>query len=101
MSRSLQRFSALLGAIALIFVQVAPAAAMGEEIEDRGDVNLIFDAAILRPLGLMATAMGAMLFAIPVGPMVALTRPHEIGKPLDYLIMRPARYTFRDPLGHH
>ncbi len=47
------------------------------------------------------TAVGAMLFAFPVAPVVAITRPTEFRKPLERLILSPARYTFVDPLGYH
>jgi hypothetical protein len=102
MSRYLQRFSALLITVALLLVQVAPAAAaMGQDLENRGDTNLIADALILRPLGLAMIGFGSALWAVGVAPFVAITRPTELGESMDYLIMRPVRYTFMDPIGHH
>ena len=102
MSRCLQRFSALLIVVALLVVQGAPAAsASGQKLENRGQTNLIADALLLRPLGLMMTGFGAALWTVGVAPVVALTRPADLGKSMDYLIVRPARYTFSDPLGHH
>ncbi len=102
MSRCLQRFSALLIAVALLLVQVAPAAAAaGQELENRGQTNLIADALILRPLGLMMIGFGAALWAVGVAPFVAITRPTDLDESMSYLIMRPVRYTFADPLGHH
>jgi hypothetical protein len=38
---------------------------------------------------------------VPVAPIVALTRPTEIAKPLGPLVGGPMRFTFKDPLGHH
>jgi hypothetical protein len=49
----------------------------------------------------VVTALGSVLFAFPVAPIVALTRPADLRKPLDFLVLRPARFTFVDPLGHH
>jgi hypothetical protein len=49
----------------------------------------------------MMTGFGAALWTVGVAPVVALTRPADLGKSMDYLILRPARYTFSDPLGHH
>ena len=43
---------------------------------------------------------GAVAYGV-VAPFVAMTRPSEIGKPLEPLLFRPARYTFVDPLGEH
>ena len=101
MNRCLQGFAAALVAVALIFAHAGPAMASGQELEDRGSVNVVFDAVILRPIGLMMTALGGMIFVFPVAPIVALTRPEDLRLPLEALVMRPARYTFVDPLGHH
>ncbi len=101
MSRCLQGFSAVLIAVTLLLVQAAPAAAAaGQEFENRGQTNLVTDALILRPLGLVMVGVSAVVWA-GVAPIVALTRPANLGDSIDYLIMRPVRYTFVDPLGHH
>ena len=102
MSRCPQRFSAVLIAVALLLVQVAPvAAATGQDLENRGHTNLVADALILRPLGLAMIGVGSVLWAVGVAPFVAITRPMELDESMDHLIMRPVRYTFADPLGHH
>ena len=102
MSRCPQRFSAVLIAVALLLVQVAPvAAATGQDLENRGQTNLVADALILRPLGLMMIGIGSVVWAVGVAPFVAITRPADLDKSMDHLIMRPVRYTFADPLGHH
>ena len=101
MSRCLQGFSAALIAVTLLLVQVAPvAAATGQEFENRGHTNLITDALILRPLGLVMVGVSAAVWA-GMAPIVAITRPANLGDSIDYLIMRPVRYTFVDPLGRH
>ncbi len=103
MSRCLQGFSAVLIAVLLLSAQAAPVAAAtgGEGLENRGAVNLVFDAMLLRPLGLVAIGVGSAVWAVGVAPFVAITRPTDFGESMDYLIMRPVRYTFSDPLGHH
>jgi len=101
MNRCLQGIAAALVAVALIFAHAGPAMASAQEFEDRGEVNVFFDAVLLRPIGLVVTALGSVLFAFPVAPIVALTRPADLHKPLDYLVLRPARFTFVDPLGRH
>ena len=102
MSRCLQGFTAVLIAVSLLSVQAGPAAAAtGQDLENRGHVNLVADAILLRPLGLVAIGVGAVVWAVGVAPFVALTRPTDLGESMDYLIMRPVRYTFADPLGHH
>jgi hypothetical protein len=102
MSRCPQRFSALLIAVALLLVHVAPvAAATGQDLENRGQTNLVTDALILRPLGLVMIGVGAAVWAVGVAPFVAITRPTDLDDSMSHLIMRPVRYTFADPLGHH
>jgi hypothetical protein len=102
MSRCPQRFSAVLIAIALLLVQVAPAAATtGQGLENRAETNLVADALILRPLGLVMIGVGSVVWALGVAPFVAITRPADLGESMDYLIKRPVEYTFADPLGYH
>ena len=101
MNRWIRNLGATLGVVGMILATAGPALAAAQDLEAHGKVNVIFDAIVLRPAGLATTALGAMIFAFPVGPLVALTRPQDIGKPLDFLVLRPARYTFSDPLGHH
>lgn len=64
-------------------------------------VPVIFDILLLRPLGLLMTVGGVVLYAFPVLPITAITRPTQIFKPLGPLVATPARYTFSDPLGSH
>ena len=83
MNRWIRGLTATLAVTALLLTHAAPAAAVTKDFEDHGRVNIIFDAVVLRPMGLAMTAVGAMIFAFPVGPIVGLTRPKDIGKPLD------------------
>ena len=102
MSRCLQGVFAVLIAVSLLLVQAAPAAAAaGDGLENRGRTNLVFDAMLLRPLGLVAIGLGTAVWAVGVAPWVAMTRPTDLDDSMSYLIMRPVRYTFADPLGHH
>ena len=72
------------------------------EISDEPDsVPVIFDIAVMRPIGLLTCVIGAAFYVVPVAPIVALTRPTEIAKPLGPLVGGPLRFTFKDPLGHH
>ena len=59
------------------------------------------DLIILRPIGLAAMAISAILFMVPIAPITLLTRPSEIGKPFKTMIIEPARYVWVDPLGTH
>ena len=101
---NLRGLVATLAVCALLAVSAAPASAV-QLSQDRStnerSVNVVFDAAVLRPLGLLVTISGALAYAVAVVPFVAITRPTELGKPLKALVIRPARYTFVDPLGQH
>ena len=91
--------------LALILCLASPAAAtsaLGRDIADgESAVPIVFDAVVLRPLGLMMTLLGTMVYAFPVAPLTALTRPSDLAKPFKLLVVTPLRYTFMDPLGHH
>ena len=76
--------------------QIAPE---GGEIE-QAPASVGFDLVILRPFGLLATGLGVAL-AVPATAITALTHPQDVGKPIEFLVMRPARYTFADPIGTH
>ena len=100
-------FSNLRGLVATLVVcalLAAPASAVtlstNRPAEERS-VNVVFDAIVLRPLGLAMTIGGAVAYGVLVAPFVAMTRPSEIAKPLEPLVFRAARYTFVDPLGEH
>lgn len=91
--------------LGLVLALAAPAGASSGFSRDEGDapnaVPVVFDALVLRPLGLMATIGGAALYAFPVAPITLITRPGDIWKPFGPLVAAPGKYTFADPLGQH
>jgi hypothetical protein len=104
MFSKLRGLAATLAVCALVAVSAAPASAAtlksGGSEEERS-VNVLFDALFLRPIGLAVTIGGAVAYGALVVPLVAMTRPSDLGKPLEPLVLRPARYTFVDHLGEH
>ena len=100
---NLRGLTATLLVCTLLVLSAAPASAdmlsTNRSTQERS-VNVVFDAGVLRPLGLLVTMGGALLYGV-VAPFVAMTRPSELGKPLEPLVLRPARFTFVDPLGEH
>ena len=103
-------FSKLRGLVAtlvvcvLLAVSAAPVSAAEfstNQSEQERSVNVLFDAFVLRPLGLVVTISGAVAYGVMIAPLVAMTRPSDLGKPLEPLVLRPARYTFVDHLGEH
>ena len=101
MSRRIRIFAAALAAVTLAG-GAAPALAFRDEglTAREKQVPIWLDAMILRPMGLLLTAGGAALAVVPTA-IVAVTRPTDIAKPLEYFVAQPFRYTFMDPLGEH
>jgi hypothetical protein len=101
----IRSFVAALTVVALLTGSAAPAFAE-EDFKDSTDgyeasVPVVFDVLLLRPLGLLMTAGGLVLYAFPVLPITLVTRPTQIFKPLGPLVATPAKYTFSDPIGSH
>ena len=97
-------FTAALVAAALLLGPVGSAAAStfddeGLEATER-DTPIVLDAFVLRPMGLVLTAVGTALF-VPAAAVVGVTRPTDVGRPFQLLVANPFRYTFIDPIGQH
>jgi len=103
MLNRIRHFAAAFATAGLALTLALPARAdRVAEISDEPDsVPVIFDIAVMRPIGLLTCVIGAAFYLVPVAPIVALTRPTEIAKPLGPLVGGPLRFTFKDPLGHH
>jgi hypothetical protein len=99
----IRSFVAALCVAVLLTVSSVPAFAEPQfgDKELEAHVPVVLDVLLLRPLGLLMTAGGLMLYAFPVLPITAVTRPSQIFKPLGPLVATPARYTFSDPIGSH
>ena len=87
---------------ALLLGNAAPAAASAsaDAFTREHEVPILIDAMLMRPMGLLMTGVGLVLSPLPMA-IVALTRPKDIYKPFAELVVRPARFTFVDPLGQH
>ena len=75
-----------------------PAAA--SDLANSAEVPVGFDLMTRAVFGIPLTIIGAVAM-VPVGFVTLITRPKEIQKPFDMLVMGPARYTWVDPLGEH
>jgi len=76
----------------------APAGAVG--VEEHQTTPVVFDAIIVRPLGFATFVFGTAMFVVSL-PIVAVTRPQDIDKPWDHLVVAPARFVWGDKLGGH
>jgi hypothetical protein len=103
MLNRIRQFSAASATAVLALSLALPARAdrLAEIGNEPTSVPVIFDIAVMRPIGLLTCIVGVAFYLVPVAPIVALTRPTEIAKPLGPLVGAPMRFTFKDPLGHH
>ena len=66
------------------------------EKEDPSGASMLFDTIMVRPIGIIATAVGAVFYVVSL-PFSALG--DNVGEAGEKLIKEPARYTFQRPLG--
>ena len=91
----------LVAALLAPTAQAASTKFVGSDEHASDTASPMTDLFLMRPLGLMATAIGTVLMAPAALVMVACAKPHEIGVPFHYLMAEPIRFTFMDPLGSH
>jgi hypothetical protein len=58
------------------------------------------DLFVMRPLGLAMLVASAALW-VPAQAVTMLIRPTDYEKPIDYMLKKPAKFVFADPLGEH
>jgi hypothetical protein len=99
----IQRLVAALAVALLLTLAALPAGATEFEKNPADDATSppVFDLLILRPIGIVGAAVSAAFFVVPVAPLTLITRPSDIGKPFDKLIIQPGRYVLVDKLGEH
>ena len=72
-----------------------------ENLAEDATSPAVFDLMILRPIGIVSAGLTTLVFLVPVAPLVLITRPQDIGRPFDTLVLQPVRYVVADPLGKH
>jgi hypothetical protein len=102
MFRHIRNIAAAVVTATVLVTGATPALAFKDEglAATERHTPIFIDAIVLRPMGLMMTAGGIVIGALPTA-FVAITRPTDIGKSLNYWVGTPFRYTFMDPLGQH
>jgi len=99
----IRRLTAVAATALLLAVSAAPIGATEFEENPADDATspAAFDLLILRPIGIVGAAVSAALFIVPVAPLTLITRPMDIGRPFDKMIVQPGRYVLVDKLGEH
>ncbi len=83
---------------AMIIMPLATSALATEyfDAEDPSGGEMMFDFAVLRPVGIVATAVGCVFFVVS-SPFAALGG--NIDTASEKLVKNPVAYTFKRPLG--
>ena len=83
---------------AMLIMPLATSALAAEywDTEDPSGGEMVFDFVVLRPVGLVATAVGSVFFVVS-SPFAALGGNMDTAK--EKLVKDPAAFTFKRPLG--
>lgn len=100
----LRHLRTLLAALAVVGMLAVPAtsAFAGTDVEliENKKAPPMVDLVLMRPLGLVMLATCAALW-VPAQTLTMMVRPQDYMKPIDYMLKRPAKFVFVDPLGGH
>ena len=98
MFRIANKFLVILLIAAMMIMPVASTAFAAEyfEAEDPSGGAMMFDLAVVRPVGIVATAIGCVFFVVS-SPFSALGG--NIDTASERLVKDPVAYTFKRPLG--
>jgi hypothetical protein len=90
----LRHLRTLLAALAVVGMLAVPALIENEKASPMVDLFL------MRPLGLIMLGVSAALW-VPAQAATMAIRPMDYKKPIDHMLVRPAKFVFVDPLGEH
>ena len=101
MSNRIRRSAAgLTAALLLSTVATSPSFAQTRSKEDAANASPVLDVMLMRPAGFVSLVVGVGLMAV-LTPIILITRPQEINKPFEQLVVKPARFLWVDPIGGH
>jgi hypothetical protein len=97
-----RRFRLVAAAIAAFAMLGAAAPASASDLDniDPNSVPAPVDLILLRPIGLVATAVGAAAF-VPAAAVTAVFHHQSVPNVFDLLVRGPYEFTFVDPIGTH
>ncbi|MFO0689630.1 MAG: hypothetical protein U0900_13060 [Myxococcota bacterium] len=101
MSNRIRRtVAAVTAALLLATVATSPSYAQTRSQGDAANASPVVDVMLLRPVGFVSLVVGIGLMAA-LTPIILITRPQEINKPFEQLVVKPARFLWVDPIGGH
>jgi hypothetical protein len=101
MLRHLRTLFAALAVVGMLAAPVTSAfAASNVELNENEKASPMVDLFLMRPLGLAMLGVSAVLW-VPAQALTMVVRPQDRQKPIDYMLKKPARFVFVDPLGEH
>jgi hypothetical protein len=101
MLRHLRTLLAALAVVGMLAVPVTSAfAATNVDLIENEKAPPMVDLFLMRPLGLAMLGVSAVLW-VPAQAATMVVRPTDYMKPIDYMLVRPAKFVFVDPLGEH
>ncbi len=101
MSNRIRRsIAAITAALLLSTGLAAPSMASSTFRDDAANASPALDVMLLRPAAFVSLVVGVGLMAA-LTPLVLITRPTEIDKPFEQLVVKPARFLWVDPIGGH
>jgi hypothetical protein len=100
MLRRLRIVAAAIAAFALLGAAAPASAGSAMDDIDPNSVPASVDLILLRPIGLVTTAVGAVAF-VPAAAVTALFHRQSIPAVFDILVRGPYEFTFVDPIGAH
>lgn len=92
--------AALTAALLLSTAATSPALAQTSTQGSAANASPVLDVMLMRPAGFVSLVVGVGLMVI-LTPLVLITRPQEINKPFEQLVVKPARFLWVDPIGGH
>ena len=100
----LRHLRTLLAALAVISMLAVPAtsafASTNVELLENSKAPPMVDLLVMRPLGILMLMTCAIAW-VPAQTATMIIRPRDYMKPIDYMLKRPAKFVFVDPLGGH
>ncbi len=101
MSNRIRRSVAgLTAALLLVTAAATPALAQTRSQGDAANASPVLDVMLLRPAGFVSLVVGVRLMVV-LTPLILITRPQDISKPFEQLVVKPARFLWVDPIGGH